>query len=101
MSAQNNGQSLTEQVSNAASNAYNSVADTVSGALGSDTGRKDLSTKAEEKATPDSSKSVIDQAGEAISGAYDKAARDLVPDSQKSAGQSVSDKASRVKDDLK
>ncbi|ORY87010.1 heat shock protein 9/12, partial [Protomyces lactucae-debilis] len=64
----------------------------------SDTGRKDTHSKIGDKLQPDSSKSTLDKAGDAITGAADKVARDVVPDSQKSTGQSLSDKVSRATD---
>ncbi|CZT20168.1 uncharacterized protein RCC_06025 [Ramularia collo-cygni] len=67
----------------------------------SDHGRQDLSDKVAHKATPDSSKSTLDKAGETVSGIADKAGRDAVPDSHKSTGQSLGDKASRTKDEAK
>lgn len=46
-----------------------------------DHGRQDLTDKVAHKATPDSSKSTLDKAGESVSGLGDKVARDVVPDS--------------------
>ncbi|KJY00307.1 chaperone/heat shock protein [Zymoseptoria brevis] len=66
-----------------------------------DHGRKDLSDKISDKATPDHSKSTMDKVGDSITGTADKAGRDLVPDSQKSTTQSIGDKASREKDHAK
>ncbi|KAH9819370.1 chaperone/heat shock protein [Teratosphaeria destructans] len=63
-----------------------------------DAGRKDISDKIGDKITPDSQKSTIDKAGDALSGVGDKAQRDLIPDSQKSGTQSTMDKMSREKD---
>ncbi|KAJ4365677.1 hypothetical protein N0V83_008297 [Neocucurbitaria cava] len=65
----------------------------------SDAFRKDFSTKAEEKATPDSSKSTLDKTKESITGAGDKAARGAQPDHDKSTTQSVGDKVGRSKDE--
>ncbi|CAO2656297.1 Nn.00g051000.m01.CDS01 [Neocucurbitaria sp. VM-36] len=65
----------------------------------SDAFRKDFSTKAEEKMTPDSSKSTLDKTKESLTGAGDKAARGAQPDSNKSTTQSVGDKFGRSKDE--
>ncbi|OAL46032.1 hypothetical protein IQ07DRAFT_683457 [Pyrenochaeta sp. DS3sAY3a] len=65
----------------------------------SDALRKDFHTKAEEKMTPDSSKSTLDKTTEAITGAGDKAAREAQPDHDKSATQSIGDKFGRSKDE--
>ncbi|BFZ56309.1 hypothetical protein PYCC9005_003354 [Savitreella phatthalungensis] len=61
----------------------------------SDAGRKDFSTKAQEKLTPDSSKSLVDKAKEAITGASDKVAREGQSDKDKGFLQSTADKISR------
>jgi len=65
----------------------------------SDLGRKDFSSKASDKMTPDSSKSTMDKVGETFTDTTDKVSRGVVPDSEKSTGQSLSDKAGRSKDD--
>ncbi|GAB7352085.1 hypothetical protein MBLNU459_g2586t1 [Dothideomycetes sp. NU459] len=65
----------------------------------SDAARKDFSTKAEEKITPDSSKSTLDKTKEAITDTGDKAARGAQPDDSKSTAQSLADKTGRTKDD--
>ena len=70
----------------------------------SDTGRKDISDQLKEKATPQDQKvdsshgimadfqSYVQQAKEAVSGAYDKVAAAVVPDENKSSTQQASDK---------
>ncbi|KAF2717669.1 hypothetical protein K431DRAFT_315599 [Polychaeton citri CBS 116435] len=63
-----------------------------------DTGRKDLGDKATEKVTPESSKSTTDKISEGITDTTDKIQRQVVPDDQKSGGQSFMDKAGREKD---
>ncbi|KAH7345978.1 heat shock protein 9/12-domain-containing protein [Pyrenochaeta sp. MPI-SDFR-AT-0127] len=65
----------------------------------SDAFRKDFSTKAGEKLTPDSSKSTLTKAKEAITGAGDKTVRGIQPDSSKSHSQSIGDKFGRSKDE--
>jgi len=65
----------------------------------SDAGRKDFSTKAEEKLTPDSTKSTQQKVKEAVTDTGDKAARGLQTDDSKSTAQEVSDKAGRSKDE--
>ncbi|KAK5172011.1 uncharacterized protein LTR77_003648 [Saxophila tyrrhenica] len=62
-------------------------------------GRKDM--KAQEKMTPESSKSTTDKVKEGATNLGDTVQRDAVPDSEKSTGQSMSDKASREKDSAK
>jgi hypothetical protein len=99
--AQAQGKSLVDQASETISNAYNAVADTLTGNSGngiSDTGRKDTHSKIGDALKPDSEKSTLEKAGDKISGAADKVARDVVPDSQKSTSQSLSDKVSRATD---
>ncbi|GAB7366179.1 hypothetical protein MBLNU230_g7739t1 [Neophaeotheca triangularis] len=64
-------------------------------------GRKDLSDKVQEKATPESSKSTTDKLKEGVTDTTDKAQRDLSSDDNKSAGQSMADKAGREKDSNK
>lgn len=63
-----------------------------------DAGRKDIGDKMQNKMTPDSSKSTMDQVKDTVTGVGDKAQRDVIPDSQKSTSQSMQDKASREKD---
>lgn len=55
-------------------------------------------TEAKEGLQPDSTKSTTDKIGETITDAGDKVSRGVVPDSQKSTGQSMTDKAGRSKD---
>ncbi|KAF2814302.1 uncharacterized protein BDZ99DRAFT_459994 [Mytilinidion resinicola] len=64
----------------------------------SDFARKDFSTKAEEKLTPNSTKSTGEKIKEAITGSGDKIARGVQPDSSKSDSQEISDKFGRSKD---
>ncbi|KAF1825013.1 uncharacterized protein K489DRAFT_377552 [Dissoconium aciculare CBS 342.82] len=64
----------------------------------SDLGRKDMSDKAQEKITPDSQKSTLQQTKETLTGTADKAARDTQPDSHKSTTQQMGDKMSGSKD---
>ncbi|KAF2252633.1 putative chaperone/heat shock protein Hsp12 [Trematosphaeria pertusa] len=64
----------------------------------SDAGRKDFSTKAKEEMTPDSSKSTQQKMKEAFTDTGDKVARGAQPDSDKSTGQSLTDKMGRSKD---
>ncbi|KAG9204625.1 hypothetical protein G6514_000409 [Epicoccum nigrum] len=64
----------------------------------SEAARKDFHTKAEEKLTPDSSKSTLDKTKESLTGAADKTAREAEPDSNKTTAQSLGDKVGRTKD---
>ncbi|KAF1362588.1 putative chaperone/heat shock protein Hsp12 [Lizonia empirigonia] len=64
----------------------------------SDAFRKDFHTKAEEKMTPDSSKSTLDKTTESLTGTTDKIAREAQPDSSKTDAQSFGDKVGRSKD---
>ncbi|KAL4874526.1 heat shock protein 9/12-domain-containing protein [Aspergillus karnatakaensis] len=64
----------------------------------SDFGRKDFSTKAQEKMTPDSSKSTQDKVKESVTDTTDRFARGAQPDDQKSTGQQVFDKSQRTSD---
>ncbi|KAI5793905.1 putative chaperone/heat shock protein Hsp12 [Peziza echinospora] len=64
----------------------------------SDLGRKDFSTQAKEKITPDSSKSTLDKAGEGITNTADKVAGAVQGDASKSNTQSAFDKTRREKD---
>merc|ERR1712146_56263 len=70
-------------------------------AIMTEAGRKDLSDKVQEKATPESSKSTTDKLKEGVTDTTDKAQRDLSSDDNKSAGQSMADKAGREKDSNK
>ncbi|KAL0633930.1 hypothetical protein Q9L58_007172 [Maublancomyces gigas] len=64
----------------------------------SDIGRKDFSTQAKEKITPDHSKSVTERVTEAVTGTTDRAAAGINPDSNKSTTQEAFDKSRREKD---
>ena len=66
-----------------------------------DAGRKDFSDKLSEKVTPDSQKTYYDQAKEAVTDAYDKAASALTPEDNKSLGQRLGDSVQRGHDDVK
>lgn len=55
--------------------------------------------EAEEKITPDSSKSTMDKVSEGVTDTGDKVARSVQPDDSKSTGQSLADKTGRSKDD--
>ncbi|KAF2258247.1 chaperone/heat shock protein-like protein Hsp12 [Lojkania enalia] len=57
----------------------------------SDFGRKGLGDQVQEKVTPDSQKSTLDQAKEGITGAYDRAAGSFQPEENKSATQKLGD----------
>ncbi|KAH7122298.1 chaperone/heat shock protein-like protein Hsp12 [Dendryphion nanum] len=57
----------------------------------SDLGRKSLGDQAQEKITPDSQKSTLDQAKEGVTGAYDRAAGSVQPSDNKSATQKLGD----------
>ncbi|KAK3637382.1 hypothetical protein LTR56_013732 [Elasticomyces elasticus] len=57
----------------------------------SDLGRKDFSTKASEKMTPDSSKSTVDKVTESITNTGDSVSRNTVPGEQKSTSQKAAD----------
>ncbi|KAK8156546.1 putative chaperone/heat shock protein Hsp12 [Phyllosticta citrichinensis] len=65
----------------------------------SDAGRKDFSTKAEEKITPDSTKSTQQKVKESVTDTGDKVARGFQPDDNKSTGQEATDKLGRSKDE--
>ncbi|KAF2404586.1 hypothetical protein EJ06DRAFT_470162 [Trichodelitschia bisporula] len=65
----------------------------------SEAGRKDFTTQAKEKATPDSQKSVLDQTAETATGAYDRAAGALQPESEKSTSQKLGDSVRGGSDD--
>lgn len=64
----------------------------------SDFGRKDFSTKAQEKLTPDSSKSTLDKTKETITDTADRIAAGTQSDSSKSTTQEAFDKTRREKD---
>ncbi|KAF8424133.1 putative chaperone/heat shock protein Hsp12 [Tirmania nivea] len=64
----------------------------------SDIGRKDFSTTAQEKLTPDSSKSTLDKTKETITNTADRIAAGTQPDSSKSTSQEAFDKTRREKD---
>jgi Heat shock protein 9/12 len=49
--------------------------------------------------TPDSSKSTFEKAKEGVTDTGDKISRSVVPDNDKSTGQSLGDKVGRSKDD--
>ncbi|TKA32110.1 hypothetical protein B0A50_01357 [Salinomyces thailandicus] len=63
--------------------------------------RKGVADKAQEKMTPQESKSTTDKVKEGVTSTADKAQRDVVPDNQKSTGQSMADKSSRTVDSHK
>jgi len=65
----------------------------------SDTGRKDLGTKAKEEITPDSSKSTQQKVKETATDTTDRVARGTKPDDQKSSTQAAFDKTQRTHDD--
>ena len=54
-----------------------------------------VQVQAEEKITPDSSKSTVDKVKEKVTNAADKVKREVVPDSHKSGTQAAKDKVSR------
>ncbi|KAL5333032.1 heat shock protein 9/12-domain-containing protein [Aspergillus crustosus] len=64
----------------------------------SDFGRKDFSTKAQEKVTPDASKSTQDKIKESFTDTTDRVARGTQPDDQKSTGQQIFDEGQRTHD---
>jgi len=64
----------------------------------SDPERKDLTTKAKEEITPDSSKSTQQKIKETVTDTKDRIVRGLKPDEQKGPGQEAYDKAQRVGD---
>ncbi|KAI5859127.1 heat shock protein 9/12-domain-containing protein [Tricharina praecox] len=64
----------------------------------SDTFRKSFSDRAEEKITPDSSKSTMDKAKENVTTTADKVAGELQTDSSKSTSQAGFDKGRREKE---
>ncbi|KAK3113274.1 hypothetical protein LTR53_009588 [Teratosphaeriaceae sp. CCFEE 6253] len=63
----------------------------------SDFGRKGLGDKLSEKATPQSSKSTVDKASEAVTNLGDSVSRNVVPSSEKSTTQNLSDKVTNSK----
>ncbi|KAI5817074.1 heat shock protein 9/12-domain-containing protein [Pyronema omphalodes] len=66
----------------------------------SDNLRKPFSDRAEEKMTPDSSKSTVDRAKESVTTTADKAVGEMQPDSTKSSTQEGFDKSRREKDSI-
>jgi hypothetical protein len=64
----------------------------------SDLGRKDFSTQAKEKFTPDSSKSTLDKASEGVTNTADRVAGAVQGDASKSTTQEAFDKTRREKD---
>ncbi|KAF8461132.1 putative chaperone/heat shock protein Hsp12 [Kalaharituber pfeilii] len=64
----------------------------------SDTGRKDFSTKAHEKITPDTQKSTYDKTKETVTDTADRVAANTQSDSNKSVTQETFDKSRREKD---
>ncbi|GAO47807.1 hypothetical protein G7K_2005-t1 [Saitoella complicata NRRL Y-17804] len=67
----------------------------------SDFGRKDLTEQVHDKVKPDSQKSYLEQAGDALSGAYDRVAAAVVPAENKSTSQSAADSLRGTNDDAK
>ncbi|CAK7909286.1 12 kDa heat shock protein [[Candida] anglica] len=67
----------------------------------SDFGRKNVSDKIAEKVTPESEKTTLDQAKEAVTGGVDKVAASGTPDNQKSFTQTVADGVQTGHDDAK
>jgi len=65
-----------------------------------DLGRKDFSTKAQEKMTPDSSKSTQQKMKEGVTDTTDRIARGVIPDSEKSTEQKAFDKTQRSSDEV-
>ncbi|RHZ62499.1 hypothetical protein CDV55_103720 [Aspergillus turcosus] len=65
----------------------------------SDTGRKDFSTKAQEKMTPDSQKSTMDKMKETFTDATDRVSGGAQGDNQKSYTQQAYDSMRGQKDD--
>ena len=59
----------------------------------SDPGRKDITTQVSEKATPQEHKTVGERVKESVTGAVDRAKAALTPDSEKSVTQQAADKA--------
>ncbi|BFZ60496.1 hypothetical protein YB2330_001532 [Saitoella coloradoensis] len=57
----------------------------------SDTGRKSFTDQLGDAAKPDSEKSYLEQAGDSVSGAYDRVAAAVVPNEQKSTTQKIGD----------
>ncbi|KAI5855236.1 heat shock protein 9/12-domain-containing protein [Tricharina praecox] len=66
----------------------------------SDNMRKDFSDRAQEKVTPDSSKSTMDKAKESVTDTADRAAGELQSDSSKSTTQKGFDKSRREKESM-
>ncbi|KAF2017162.1 hypothetical protein BU24DRAFT_460239 [Aaosphaeria arxii CBS 175.79] len=65
----------------------------------SDLGRKGLGDQVQEKVTPDSQKSTLDQAKEGVTGAYDRVAGAAQPEGNKSAAQKLGDSTRSGTDD--
>ncbi|EOD52325.1 putative chaperone heat shock protein hsp12 protein [Neofusicoccum parvum UCRNP2] len=65
----------------------------------SDAGRKGVLDQAQEKITPDSQKSTLDQAKESITGTYDRAAGAAQPSDTKSTSQKAADSVRSGSDD--
>lgn len=59
----------------------------------SDAGRKDITTQVSEKATPQEHKTIGEKVKETLTGAADRAKAALTPDSEKSLTQQAADKA--------
>jgi len=64
----------------------------------SDSGRKDLSTQITEKATPQEHKTVGEKVKESVTGAMDRVKAAITPDSEKSVTQQAADKARGASD---
>ncbi|KAJ5088446.1 heat shock protein 9/12-domain-containing protein [Penicillium angulare] len=64
----------------------------------SDSMRKDFSDKAQEKITPDSTKSTQDKVKETVTDTGDRVARGVQPDSDKGGAQEAFDKTQRAHD---
>jgi len=65
----------------------------------SDLGRKGLGEQAQEKITPDSQKSTLDQAKEGVTGLTDRAAGAVQPEGNKSTTQKLGDSTRSGGDD--
>ena len=63
----------------------------------SDTGRKDITQQIGEKVTPDQEKTAGERVKEAATGAYDRVAAAVTPDSKKSIPQQATDKVRGAK----
>ncbi|OJJ02553.1 hypothetical protein ASPVEDRAFT_42050 [Aspergillus versicolor CBS 583.65] len=64
----------------------------------SDTGRKDFTTKAQEKLTPDATKSTQDKVKETVTDTTDRFTRGAQSDEDKGAAQKFFDKGQRAHD---